>query len=146
MLNEIHEVTFCPRGKKVIFKKITFLGSLNFLFCYYSPLQEDVTLYESSLHRILCQFWLKLVIWFLSNRFLKAVNVFSLCGYCLPLKKCMPLNLNKFEFPLPKNTLCHVWLKLAQRFWRSFSKIVNIFPFLLLSPLKKGQGPSFARN
>ena len=121
MPNEIHEVTFCPRGKKVIFFKITFLGSLNFLFCYYSPLEEDVTLiiYESPLYRILCQFWLKLAIWFLSKKNLKAVNVFSLCGYYLPLKKCMPLNLNKFEFPLPKDTLCHVWLKLAQRFWRS---------------------------
>ena len=102
-----------------------------------------MTLYESPLHRILCQFWLKLAIWFLSKKFLKAVNVFSLCGYYLPLKKCMPLNLNKFEFPLPKNTLCHVWLKLAQRFWRSCQYISICCHYL---PLEKGQEPSFERN
>ena len=30
-----------------------------------------------------------------------------------PLEKCMALNLNKIELPLPKNKLCHVWLKLV---------------------------------
>ena len=92
--------------------------SLISLFCYYPPLKEDVTLhfniFESPLYKdTLCQVWLNLAKWFLRRRFLKVVNVFSLCGYYLPLKKCMALNLNKFEFPLSKNTLCHVWLKLA---------------------------------
>ena len=73
----------------------------------------------------------------LEKKIFKSRQCFSLCGYYLPLKKCMALNLNKFEFPLSKNTLCHVWLTLAQRFWRRFSKVVNIFQFLLLSPLKK---------
>ena len=54
-----------------------------------------------------------------------------------PLEKCMALNLNKFEFPLSKNTLCNVWLKLAQQFWRRFSKVVNIFQFFLWSSLRK---------
>ena len=59
----------------------------------------------------------------------------------------MALNLNKLEFPLSNNTLCHVWLKLVQRFWRRFSKIVNIFSICCFYfPLEKGQGPSFERN
>ena len=83
----------------------------------------------------------------LENLFFKVVNVFFLCGYYLPLKKCMALNLNKFEFPLPKNTLCRFWLELAQRFRRRFSKFDNIFfNFWLLSPLRKRAKPSFDRN
>ena len=135
---------FAHRGKNIFFKNNISLTwhILISLFCYYPPLKEDVTLhfniFESPLYKdTLCQVWLKLAKWFLRRRFLKVVNVFSLCGYYLPLKKCMALNLNKFEFPLSKNTLCHVWLKLAQRFWRRFSKVVNIFQFLLLSPLRK---------
>ena len=59
----------------------------------------------------------------------------------------MALNLKKFEFPLSKNTLCLVWLKLAQRFWRRFLKVVNFFfNFCYYLPLEKGQGPSFERN
>ena len=60
----------------------------------------------------LCQVWLKLAQWFL-RRFLKLVNVLSLFPYYLPLEKGGVLNLNKFEFPLPKNALCQVWLKLV---------------------------------
>ena len=130
---------FSPRGKKDFFKTFFSLiwHSLISLFCYHPPLEEDVTLcfnkFESPLHKdTLCQFWLKLAKWFLRTRLSKVVNVFSLCGYYLPLKNSMALNLNKFEIPLPKNTLCHVWLKLAQRFWRRFSKVVNIFSILAI--------------
>ena len=141
-----------PGVKNRFFKNnisLTWHGLIS-LFCYYPPLKEDVTLhfniFESPLYKdTLCQVWLKLAEWFL-RRFLKVVNVFSLCGYYLPLKKCMALNLNEFEFPSSKNTLCHVWLKLTQRFWRRFSKVVNIFQFLLLSPLRKRAGPSIVRN
>ena len=65
-----------------------------------------------------------------------------------PLAKCMALNLNKFEFVLPRNSLCHVWSKLAQRFWRRrFSKVVNVFSICCYYlPLEKGQGPSIERN
>ena len=131
-----------PGVKNRIFKNNIFLTwhSLISLFCYYPSLKEDMSLHFnivwSPLHKdTLCQVWFKLAKWFLRKRVLKVVIVFSVCGYHLPLIKCMALYLNKFEFPLPKNTLCLVWLKLAQRFWRSFSKIVNIFQFLLLSPL-----------
>ena len=40
------------------------------------------------------------------------------CDY-LPLEKSNPLRFNNLECPPPKDDLCQVWLKLAQRFWRS---------------------------
>ena len=49
----------------------------------------------------------------------------------------MALKLKKIEFHLPKNTLCHVWLKLAEQFRRRLSNFLYIFNFLLLSPLRK---------
>ena len=36
----------------------------------------------------------------------------------LRFEKGMAFHLNKLESPSPKDTLCHVWLKLAQWFWR----------------------------
>ena len=43
-------------------------------------------------------------------------------------QKAETLHLNKLESPSPKNTLCHVWLKLAQWFWRIRSlNFVNVF-------------------
>ena len=50
--------------------------------------------------------------------FLNVVNVFLLFHNYLPLEKGVNLHLNKLEFPLPKNALCQVWLKLAKWFWR----------------------------
>ena len=55
----------------------------------------------------------------------------------------MVLRMYKFESPSLKNALCQVCLKLVQRFWkRRFLNVCNQF-FLLLSPLRKGFGPSF---
>ena len=65
----------------------------------------------------LCQVWLKLDQWFW-RRFLKVVNLFLLFPNYLPFGKGMALHLNKFESPSSKNTLCQVWLKLDQWFWR----------------------------
>ena len=138
-----------PPGEKKVFKNyisICHLAQSYFPILILSPLERRC---DSSFQHILVPFtqvWLKLAKLFLRKRFLKVVNVFSLCSYYLPLKKCMALNLNKFEFPLPKNTLCHVWLKFAQRFWRKFSKVVNIFNFYYYLPLEKGQGLSIERN
>ena len=42
------------------------------------------------------------------------VNVFLQFCYYLPLKEEVALHLNKLEFPLPKEALCEVSLKLAQ--------------------------------
>ena len=40
----------------------------------------------------------------------------------------MVFQLNKLEFPSPKDALCQIWLKLAQWFWRRrFLNFVNIF-------------------
>jgi hypothetical protein len=113
------------------------------------------------------------------------------CDY-LPFEQDLALYLNNLEFPLPKNDLYQVWLKLACWFWRKnfFNKnicikygflycgpswptatmmwtILNLhyqvnmsqtyfysvvlekifimtpIPFLQLSPLWKGHGPSF---
>ena len=72
----------------------------------------------TSLKDALCQVWLKLAQWFLKIEFFNFVNVFSLFPNDLPLEKGMVLHLNKLEFPLPKDVLCQVWLKLAQWFLR----------------------------
>ena len=83
----------------------------------------------------LCQVWLKLAKLFLRKIFLKVVNVFSLCGYYLPLKKCMVLNLNKFEFP---RILCVMFgWNWPSGSGEDFQKLSIFFHFLLLSPLRK---------
>mgnify|MGYP003691357863 CR=1 FL=1 len=38
--------------------------------------------------------------------------------FVILLEKVGALHLNKPEYPLPKDALCQVWLKLAQLFWR----------------------------
>ena len=65
-----------------------------------------------------CPVWLKFAQWFWRRRFLNAVDVFSLSCYYLTSEKDVTLYLNKLEFPLPKDVLCQVWLKLIQWFWR----------------------------
>ena len=50
--------------------------------------------------------------------FLNFVNTFLLFRYCLPKGKDVALHLNELESPSPKDALCHIWLKLAQWFWR----------------------------
>ena len=87
------------------------------LFCYYLPIVNGVALHlqqiESPLPKdALCQVWLKLVLWF-CRRFLNVVNVFLLFHYYLPMEKGMAFHSNKLDFPLPKDALCQVWLKLA---------------------------------
>ena len=115
MPNKIQEILvtlkhFAPRGKKEIFKNnyisITWHSRI-FLFCYYPPLEEDVTLhfniFESPLPKdTLCQVWLKLAKWFVSRGFLKVVYVFSLCGYYLPLEKCMAFKWTKLNSLYPR--------------------------------------------
>ena len=44
-----------------------------------------------------------------------------------PLEKGVILHLNKLEFPPPKDSLCPVWLKLAEHFRRRrFFKILSM--------------------
>ena len=62
--------------------------------------------------------------------------IFSLFRNYLPLEKGGALYLNNLESPSPKDALCLVWLKLAQRFWRRrFFNIINVF--LLFQSLKE---------
>ena len=65
----------------------------------------------------LCQIWLKLAQWFWRRRFFNFVNVFSLFPNYFLLEKDGTLHLNKLGFPSTKETLCQVWLKLAQWFY-----------------------------
>ena len=50
--------------------------------------------------------------------FKKKFSLFLLFRYYLPLEKGYPRSVNKLIFPLSKDDLCQVWLKLAQWFWR----------------------------
>ena len=61
----------------------------------------------------------------LEKKILKFVNVFSPFRNYLPFGKDVALDLNKLESPSPKDTLCQVWLKLAQWFWRRRRKCEN---------------------
>jgi hypothetical protein len=70
--------------------------------------------------------WLNLGSWFWRRRFLRIFSVFLLFRYYLPLERGNPLHLNKLEFPSPKDDLCQVWLKLAQRFWRRSRKCKSL--------------------
>ena len=55
------------------------------------------------------------------------------------LEKGLTLHLNKLEFPLLKNDLCRVWLKLAKWFCRGryFIWSVYFYYFLIISPCKR---------
>ena len=73
--------------------------------------------------------------------FLNFSNVFLLFGNYLPFKKGVGLQLNKLESPSPRDTLCQVWLKMAQWFWRrSFLYFINAFSlYRNYLPLEKGR-------
>ena len=61
-------------------------------------------------------------------------------------KRAGPFIWKKLESSLLKEDLCQIWLRLARRFWRRrFLKFVNVFRYLYLSPLEKGQDPSFVQ-
>ena len=115
-------------------------------FIIISPLESaepfNLKKLESPLPKeTLCQVWLKLVQWFCRRRFFKFVNVFSPFRNYLPLKEDEALNMNKLEFPSPKDDFCQFWLKLTQWFWRRrfYFKFVNVFSqFLNYLPLEKG--------
>ena len=53
------------------------------------------------------------------------VNIFSLFLYYIPLGKGRALHLNKLEFPIPKDALYQVWLKLVQWFLRRRWKVYD---------------------
>ena len=68
-------------------------------------------------------FSLKLALWFLRRRFLNDPTPFlHFCDY-LPFEKDLALDLYNFEFPLPKDDLYQVLLKLA---WRVGFVVVSV--------------------
>ena len=68
--------------------------------------------------------------------FFYVIESFSLFRLNLPLEKGVAPYLNKLKFPLPKDALGLIYLKLAQWFWIGrFLNVVNVFS--LLSPLEK---------
>ena len=84
--------------------------------------------------------WKWFITWFLRRRFLNFVSIFSKFRYYLLEKKCMALRLNKLKFPLPKDALYRVWLKLVRLFLRRrFLKFRQCILAILLSPLGKGR-------
>ena len=71
--------------------------------------------------------------------FFNFVNVFSLFHYYLPLEKGAALHLKKLESHSPKDTLCQVWLNLAQWFLRRKCFLISsmyFHYFVIISPLK----------
>ena len=124
-----------------------FLIVLNvfWLFPNFLPFEKDVAIHLNELEspspkNALCQVWLKLDQWFWIRRFFKVFNVFLLFQNYLPFEKGMvDLYLNELESPSPEDSLCQVWLKLAQWFWRRFLKVVNyVYYFPIISPFGKG--------
>ena len=69
----------------------------------------------------------------------KKIFLFRQCiftiRYHLSLEKGVVLNLNKLDFPSPKDALCQVWLKLAQEDFQIH--VFSLFPYYL--PLEKGR-------
>jgi hypothetical protein len=77
------------------------------------------------------------------TRFLNDLALYlHICDY-LPLEKDRAHYLKKLEFPLPKDYLYQIWLKLAKWFWRRFKNnfqctcILNLL-FCYYLPLKNG--------
>jgi hypothetical protein len=60
--------------------------------------------------------------------------------YHHPLEKGNPHHLNKLKFPLSKDDLCQVWLKLAQWFWRRrfLNDTIPFLHFCNYLPFEKG--------
>ena len=80
--------------------------------------------------------------------FFKIVTLFLLFSNYLPFALGVALHLNKFESPLPGNTLCQIWLKLALLVLEKkiFKSCEFIFIISQLSPLWEGLGPSFKQT
>ena len=81
------------------------------IFCWKKKRDPSLTKLNPHKSRISCaSFGWNWPIGYRGEAFIiKAVTVFSLCGFYLPLKKCLALHLYKIESRLPKNVLCQVW-------------------------------------
>ena len=137
-LNRLYQMMLCNNFG---WNRETVLGKKPFSLIYFRFFRGSDPLFEQAwipfTQICLCEDRLNLVLRFWRRRFLCFVNVFmanfvqvfSSFRYHLPLKKGVPLHLNKLESPSPKDALCY-WLKLAKWFrrrrwkniYQSFSK------------------------
>ena len=97
-------------GPVVFKKKIFRVGQCIFAISLLSPLGNGrdpsfKKLESPSPKKALCQFWLKLALWFLRRRPCKFVYVFSLFRYYLPLEKGGALHMNNLN-PHHPRMLC----------------------------------------
>ena len=128
----------------VVLEKEDFFVIVSSLFCNYLPLEKNPPSFEQTwfLFNQRC-FVLSLVeigTVVLEKIFKNFVSVYLLFRTYPPLEKDRALHLNKLESPSPKDALCLVWLKMAQRFLRRRFFFINVF--LLFSnylPLEKGR-------
>ena len=113
---EFKKLRFAPRDKKDFFFKLHLcnLAQSYFLILLLFPLMEDVTLYFNIFESPLPKDTLSQ--WFLSRRFLKFANVFSLCGYYLCLEKYMSFHWTN-------------WIPFTQEYF--VSSVVEIRPAVL---------------
>ena len=104
------------------------------LYCNYLPL--DLNPFNP---RMLCAKLVEMSPVVLEKKIFKFRQRIFTISLLSPLGKGRALHLNKLESPSPKDALCHVWLKMAEWFWRRFFNFVNVFSlFCNYLPLEKG--------
>ena len=124
------------------------------LLCNYLPLEKGRALhlnkFESpSSKDALCKVWLKLAQWVWRRRFLYFVNVFSpFCNYISPLEKEQGPSFEQTWIPFTQGCFVPSLVEIGSVVLeRKFFKICQcIFAISQLSPLGKGQGPSFEQT
>ena len=82
-----------------------------------------------------CYIWLKLAQWFYRRRYLNFVNVFSLFGNHLPVKKGRALHLNNQIYLYPRMIEIGP-LVLEKKIFFKIVSVFSLFPHYL--PLEKG--------
>ena len=108
-LNPLHPWIICSSGEE------NFLNSSMYFpyFVTISPWKRSGPFVWTNLNLLHPRMLFVKFGWFWRRRFLNFVKVFSLSRNYFLLEKGGTLYLNRPECPLPKDTLCQVWLKLA---------------------------------
>ena len=91
------------------------------LFRNYIPLENGVTLSLNDLIPLHLRMLCAKLTWNWSNgsgEDFQISSMFFAISWLSPLGKRRCPSFEQLEFPLPKDALSHVWLKLAQKFWR----------------------------
>ena len=81
------------------------------------------------------------------NKIFKVPQCIFAISFYLLLEKGLVLYSNELEFPSSKDALCQVWLIFGPMVLKKIFIVCQcIFAISLLSPLGKGQGPSFEQT